>query len=185
MTIGAAAVMGPTGIVAAAPFVAAKGVLMPVVAPVIRFTTVSSLMIGARLDRVQKALGRLFEVVEGMRRPMEAEEYDLARLKLSRVLGRGRALAARTRNVRNIRKDFNSIRARMKSWTDAFESAIDESREPSILFYREPDGEQECACITHATCDCKKSDRGNIEFQPYRPTAAPRLDQSAPALASS
>ena len=32
---------------------------------------------------------------------------------------------------------------------------------------------------------CKKSDRGNIEFQPYRPTAAPRPDQSAPALASS
>ena len=276
MTIGAgvgSAVMGPTGIVAAAPFVAAKGALIPVVAPLMLFATLSSVIIGARLDRVQRALGRLFEVVEGVRLQMEAEEYarfegaaeqiddirsefehcrrfgddvkfklalverdvnrlhskygllvarevaaeddakaavselnrfflaslldmqvdvlrlylalqdnpdsvgfhesqlrrkidrcsedfrrvldddrvgafhrrlkeDLATLKLSRLLGRGRELAARTRSVRNIRKDFNSIRARVKSWTDAFESANDESRGQSLVFYREPDGER-------------------------------------------
>ena len=65
MTIGAgggSAVMGPTGIVAAAPFVAARGGLMSVAAPVMLFTTVSSLMVSSRLERVQKTLGRLFEV---------------------------------------------------------------------------------------------------------------------------
>ena len=66
MTIGTgvgSAVMGPTGIVAAAPFVAASSALMPVVAPMMLFTTLSSLMMSARLDRVQRTLGRLFEVV--------------------------------------------------------------------------------------------------------------------------
>ena len=67
---------------------------------------------------------------------------DLARLRLSRVLRRGRELAATTRNVRDIRKDFNSVRARMNSWIDAFESAAGESREQSIVFYRELDGER-------------------------------------------
>ena len=64
MTIGSgvgSAVVGPTGIVAQAPFIAASSALMPVVAPVMLFTTVSSVMLCARLDRAQQTLGRLSE----------------------------------------------------------------------------------------------------------------------------
>lgn len=78
MTIGTgvgSAVMGPTGIVAQAPFVAATTALVPVVVPVMLFTTVSSMMMCARLDRAQAILGRLSEVVERVRRLLEAEDY--------------------------------------------------------------------------------------------------------------
>lgn len=78
MTIGTglgSAVMGPAGIVAQAPFVAASSVLVPVVAPVMLFVTVSSVMMCARLDRAQRSLGRLFEVVERVRRLLDAEDY--------------------------------------------------------------------------------------------------------------
>ena len=78
MTIGTgvgSAVLGPAGIVAQAPFVAATGALIPVLAPVMLFTTVSSVMMSARLDRVQRTLGRLSEVVEDMRCHLEAEDY--------------------------------------------------------------------------------------------------------------
>ncbi len=78
MTIGTgvgSAVMGPAGIVGQAPFVAASSALMPVVAPVMLFTTVSSLMICARLDRAQRTLGQLAEVVERVRRLLDAEDY--------------------------------------------------------------------------------------------------------------
>ena len=278
MTIGTGvgtAVMGPVGIVAHAPFVAASGALIPVVAPVMLFTTLSSMTICARLDRAQKTLGRLYEAVEVVRRLMDADDYarfesaaeqideirsefehqrrfaDDVRIKLSLVkrdvkhlrqkYGRlvtrqidseddarsavsdlnrfflaslydlqvdllrlylalqddpdfvelrqsrlsekierygkdfrqildddrvaayhrklkealagserrwlpkgwplpfGKELAARTRSVRAVRNDFNSIRARIQGWTDAFESAEDE-REPVIVIYRELDG---------------------------------------------
>ncbi len=281
MTIGTgvgSSVMGPTGIVAQAPFVAASSALIPVVAPVMLFTAVSSVMIGARLDRVQRTLGKLFEAVEEMRRLMDAEDYarfenaaeqideirsefehlqrfaDDVKIKLSlvkrdvnhlrqkygRLLTRdidsednaraavsdlnrfflaslldiqadvlrlylalqcdpdfvelrqsrlcekierygkdfrqillddrigafhrklkgdlsklrwrllpggwrlpfGSELVARTLKVRAIRKDFNSIRAGVKRWTDAFESATEESLERSIVFYRERDGKR-------------------------------------------
>lgn len=281
MTIGAgvgSAVVGPAGIVAQAPFVAASAALIPVVAPVMLFTTVSSVMICARLDRVQRTLGRLFEAVEVVRRLLDAEDYaklesvaeqideirsefehvrqfsddvkfklamvaglvkvlkkkferlldrdidseDEARLLVSdlnrfflaslldlqtdllrlylvlqdepgfvefrqerlrekierygndfrqivdddrvgafhrklkgdlaksrwhrRLPGRlrlpfGSKLAKRVRDVRAIRNDFNSVRARIQGWTDAFESATDESRKQSIVFYRKSDGE--------------------------------------------
>ena len=78
MTIGAgvgSAVVGPTGIIAQAPFVAASTALMPVVAPVMLFMTVSSVMTGARLDRVQTALGALSEGLERVRHLMEAEDH--------------------------------------------------------------------------------------------------------------
>ncbi|MYC87150.1 MAG: hypothetical protein F4X22_02790 [Gemmatimonadales bacterium] len=78
MTIGTgvgSAVMGPAGIVGQAPFVAASRALMPVVAPVMLFTTVSSLMICARLDRAQRTLGQLSAVVERVRRLLDAEDY--------------------------------------------------------------------------------------------------------------
>ncbi|MDE0081249.1 MAG: hypothetical protein OXT72_01215 [Gammaproteobacteria bacterium] len=78
MTIGSgvgSAVMGSTGIVAQAPFVAASNALMPVVAPMMLFTTVSSVMMCARLDRAQQTLGRLSEVVERVRALLDAEDY--------------------------------------------------------------------------------------------------------------
>ena len=78
MTIGSgvgSAVMGPTGIVAQAKFIAASSALIPVVAPVMLFTTVSSLVMCARLDRAQRTLGRLVEVVERVRRLLDAEDY--------------------------------------------------------------------------------------------------------------
>ena len=79
MTIGTgvgSAVMGPTGIVAQAPFVAASTALTPVVAPVMLFMTVSSVIIGARLDRVQQALGALATNLERVRHLIEAEDYS-------------------------------------------------------------------------------------------------------------
>ena len=78
MTIGTgvgSAVMGPAGIVGQAPFVAASSALLPVVAPVMLFTTVSSLLICARLDRAQTTLGELADVVERVRRLLDAEDY--------------------------------------------------------------------------------------------------------------
>ncbi|MDE2773725.1 MAG: hypothetical protein OXI46_08480 [Gemmatimonadota bacterium] len=78
MTIGSgvgSAVMGPTGIVAAAPFVAASGALIPVVAPIMLFTTVSSVMMSARLDRVQKTLGQLEDSVGEVRGFQRAADY--------------------------------------------------------------------------------------------------------------
>ena len=77
MTIGTglgSAVMGPAGIIAHAPFVAASTALIPVVAPVMLFVTVSSVITGARLDRVQRALGALSEGVERVRHLVEAED---------------------------------------------------------------------------------------------------------------
>ena len=78
MTIGTGvgtAVMGPAGIVAQAPFIAASSALIPVVAPLMFFTTVSSVMMCARLDRAQQALGRLSDAVERVRRLLDAEDY--------------------------------------------------------------------------------------------------------------
>ena len=278
MTIGSgvgSAVMGPTGIVAAAPFVAAGGALIPVVAPMMLFTTVSSVMMSARLDRVQKTLGRLEEAVAEVHDLLSAADYaqlecaafqidqvrsefedrgrfasdvpfkllgieqnvgplrekyrllmtrdvhsedrassavsnlrvffqaglcelqldvlqlylalqndpdvvegrqselrekierydkvlrkvldddpvgafhrkvkgDLGKSFLPRGLRRffGRELAKTERNVRAIRKNFTSVQARIKQWTDAIEAATEESREQSIVFYRERDGER-------------------------------------------
>ena len=67
--------MGSTGVVAQAPFVAASTALIPVVAPVLLFMTVSSVITGARLDRVQQALGALSKNLERVRHLMEAEDY--------------------------------------------------------------------------------------------------------------
>ncbi len=78
MTIGTgvgSAVMGPTGIIAHAPFVAASSALLPVMAPVMLFVTVSSMITGARLDRMQRTLGALSEVLERVRHLMEARAY--------------------------------------------------------------------------------------------------------------
>ncbi len=281
MTIGTgvgSAVMGPTGIVAVAPFVAASSALIPVVAPVMLFTTVSSVMLSARIELAQRTLGRLFEVVERVRRLLDAEDYarfetaaerideirsefercrrfasdvpsklssvdhqvsllrskygimmtgdvgseddarsvvsDLNRLFLASLydiqidllqlylalqndpdvvehrqsqlrekierygedfrqlvdddrtgayhrslkgdLGKSMwsslprdwhrrvrgALDRRVRRIRAIRRDFNSVQARIGQWVEAFEAVADESCRPSIVVYREPDGER-------------------------------------------
>ena len=78
MTIGTgvgSAVMGPSGIVAQAPFVAAGSALLPVVAPVMLFMTVSAIITGARLDRMQKTLGALSEVLDRLRHLGETDAY--------------------------------------------------------------------------------------------------------------
>ena len=78
MTIGTgvgSAVMGPTGIVAHAPFVAASAALMPVVAPLMLFATVSAVVTGARLDRVQRSLGRLSDAVDLVQDVLGARDY--------------------------------------------------------------------------------------------------------------
>ncbi len=78
MTIGTgvgSAVVGPTGILAQAPFIAAGAALIPVVAPVILFVTVSSAITLRRVEKVQESLGKLYEAVEGVRRLLDAEDY--------------------------------------------------------------------------------------------------------------
>ncbi len=70
------AILSGGRIVGQAPFVAAGGsAILPVVAPLMLFTAVSSLITGARLDRIQRELGALAEVVSRMRHVMEAEAY--------------------------------------------------------------------------------------------------------------
>lgn len=67
MSIGAgvgSAVMGPGGIVAQAPFIAASSAIIPVVAPVMFFMTVSSMMMSARFDRVEASLDQLTKAME-------------------------------------------------------------------------------------------------------------------------
>ena len=78
MTIGTgvgSAVTGPAGIVAHAPFVAASTALAPVVAPLMLFATVSAVVIGARLDRVQHGLGRLSDLVDQVQQILGARDY--------------------------------------------------------------------------------------------------------------
>ena len=70
------AIIGEGGrIVGHAPFVAASSAILPVVAPVMLFMTVSSLITGVRLDRMQRALGTLSEVLARVRQLMETERY--------------------------------------------------------------------------------------------------------------
>lgn len=79
MTIGGgkgSAVIGAGGkIIGHAPFVSASSALLPVVAPLMLFTTVSSIITGARLDRIQSTLGRLAQVLTRVRKLLETEAY--------------------------------------------------------------------------------------------------------------
>ncbi len=78
MTLGTgvgSAVMGSSGIVAQAPFVAVSSALLPVVAPVVLFMTVASAITGARLDRVQRALGVLSEGLHRVRHLLEVDDF--------------------------------------------------------------------------------------------------------------
>ena len=66
MSIGSGvgwAVMGPEGIVAQAPFIAASTAILPVIAPLAIFMTVASTMMSARFDRLQTSLDNLNEAI--------------------------------------------------------------------------------------------------------------------------
>ena len=69
------AVMRGGRIVEHAPFIAAGSAIVPVVAPLMLFTTISSLITGARLDRMQRALGTLSETLARVRELKETEVY--------------------------------------------------------------------------------------------------------------
>ncbi|MCY4029496.1 MAG: STAS/SEC14 domain-containing protein [Acidobacteria bacterium] len=69
------AVMGSSGIIAQAPFVAVSSALIPVVAPVVLFMTVASAITGARLDRLQRAVGALSESLQRVRHLLEIDDY--------------------------------------------------------------------------------------------------------------
>ncbi len=62
-------------IVEHAPFIAAGSAIVPVVAPLMLFTTISSLITGARLHRMQRALGTLSETLTRVRELEETEVY--------------------------------------------------------------------------------------------------------------
>ena len=109
--------------------------------------TVSSLITGARLDRMQRALGTLSEVltrVQGFHNELQQELskvpfYDLGS-RLQRWFGGG--LPARIRKVETIREDFRPIRERIEHWTSASDSATGAAYEQSIVVYRDLDGER-------------------------------------------
>lgn len=69
------AVMGTGGIVAQAPFVAASTAILPVVAPMALFMTVSSTMMAARFDRLQKSLDELSGAIHYLLKQNVTEDY--------------------------------------------------------------------------------------------------------------
>ena len=69
------AVMQGGRIVEHAPFIAAGSAIVPVVAPLMLFTTISSLITGARLDRMQRALGTLSETLARVRELEETKAF--------------------------------------------------------------------------------------------------------------
>ena len=88
MHIGAgvgAAVMGPAGIVAQAPFIAAGGAIIPVVAPVMFFMTVSSMMMSVRFDQIQASLDQLATAVEQLLMRAVAEDYGILLSAMDRL----------------------------------------------------------------------------------------------------
>ena len=137
MTIGTgvgSAVMGPSGIVAHAPFVAVSSAMLPVVAPVMLFMTVSSVITGARLDRVQRALGALSESLERVRHLMEIEDharFESAAEQLDEVGsqfehgqrftdGMKMELVSARRDVKGLRRKFGHLaRREIRSEQDA------------------------------------------------------------------
>ena len=93
MQIGAGfgtAVIGPGGIVAHAPFIAAGGAILPVVTPVMFFMTVSSMMMSVRFDQIQASLDQLSTAVEQLLLREVAEDYGI----LCSVMERLRDIAA-------------------------------------------------------------------------------------------
>ena len=88
MQIGAgisSAVMGPGGIVAQAPFIAAGGAILPVVAPLMFFTTVSSMMMSVRFDQIQVSLDQLAITVEQLLMRAITEDYGILLSAMARL----------------------------------------------------------------------------------------------------
>lgn len=121
MRIGAgvgSAVLGPGGrIVAQAPFIAAGSAIMPVVAPIMLFTTVSTMMLSARLDHVQFSLDRLAGAVQQLLARELAEDYGIfvsamARLRdLSEEFDGSRRFSDEMKNrLPLVERDLNVLR---------------------------------------------------------------------------
>ncbi len=99
------AVVGPGGtILAQAPFVAAGGAILPVVAPVMLFTTVSSMMICARLDQIQGSLDQLAKAVEQLLVRQTANDYAT----LFSALGRLRDVSEEFEGSRRFTDDMRT-----------------------------------------------------------------------------
>ena len=90
MSIGGgvgSAVMGPAGIVAQAPFIAASTAILPVVAPFAIFMTVASTMMSAGFDRLQTSLDSLNEAIHFLMKREVNEEYAQVQSALARLQG--------------------------------------------------------------------------------------------------
>ncbi len=77
MTIGkgvGSAIMGPKGIIGAAPFLPASSALMPVVAPVLLLTTFSSMAMAVRFDRIEKTVAGLTTALDYLLADSKAED---------------------------------------------------------------------------------------------------------------
>ena len=79
------AVMGSTGIVAQAPFIAASTAIVPVVLPVMFFMTVHSMMTSVRFDRLEASLNRLAQMIEEVLKREVAEDYGEVLSALARL----------------------------------------------------------------------------------------------------
>ncbi len=80
------AVMGAGGtIVGQAPFIAAGSAIVPVVAPVVFFMTVATMMMAARFDQIHTALNQLAKAVEELLVREIAGDYGILRSALERL----------------------------------------------------------------------------------------------------
>ena len=138
MTIGTgvgSAVMGPAGIVAQAPFVAASTALTPVVAPLMLFATVAAVVTGARLDRVQRGLGRLSDAVDRSQRVLDAKDYARFETAASQLDGLGSEFArfgrfgtGDTTTLELARQTTNELRAQFGQLAEGPVTSEDEAR---------------------------------------------------------
>ena len=73
--VGTAVVERATGqILRHAPFVPAAGALMPVVAPILLFTTLSSMMTSIRFNRIEQSLTGMSEVLHSLLKHMKSDD---------------------------------------------------------------------------------------------------------------
>lgn len=138
MTIGTgvgSAVMGPAGIVAQAPFVAASTALTPVVAPLMLFATVAAVVTGARLDRVQRGLGRLSDAVDRLQRVLNAKDYARFETAASLLDGLGSEFArfghfgtGDTTTLELARQTTNELRAQFGQLAEGPVTSEDDAR---------------------------------------------------------
>ena len=138
MTIGTgvgSAVMGPAGIIAQAPFVAASTALMPVVAPLMLFATVSAVVTGARLDGVQQELGGLSETVDWVRLVLEVRDYARFEAAASLLDGLGSEFARHGRfgadaaaTLAMVRQTTKELRAQFGQLVEAPVTSENEAR---------------------------------------------------------